>query len=1222
MSAKYLPWKLFTSLVLIGFAIASISVLILYNSTIATETSKLQALSQSHAKLINAAAQFDIRFNINFPVGGSRGATLYQITNSHFEDIGFGKTGEIVVGELNNEKIHFLVPSRNLAGEIPPVDKNTRAAEPMRRALLGMSGSMQASDYQGEHVLAWYEPIPDLNAGLVAKINISEMRSPFIKTALIAFLITVVVSGLSCVTFVMVGIRNSAKEYSLDSGERLIGNRTTILLTLIGCLIFVAGSSATSVIGLVYPTEVERQKGELLSLSAGMASLIDSVANFDSIQKTGSVNSSAAADTISQVVRSVKTNPGFGKTGELVLGALDGAHIEFLLPSRFTGIPSKSISYEDTRAEPMRRALSGKSGVIEGLDYRGERVIAAFQHVRNLNAGFVAKIDIEEIKAPFILTGLLIVSLSIFIIVLGTLLAPHIVDGVVQQSFKQFSIGIASEEGDIKGRRIRRYTPHLLIAFAGFVFLLDYMTPLGVAAGIPYIALIIVGAFFTGEKGILALTFLSTVLVFIGWVIAPNEAAVFWKVLTNRFYAIFTIWLAAIILLRNKKAEASIRQSETRLFTLIESAPDATLIVGKDGRIIFANQQAETLFGYSKFEFHEMTVEALVPTGVAKQHPALREGYFRSSHIRPMGEGTELRAKNASGISFPVEVSLSPVETDEGKVVAASVRDITERKATADTLAERTQELEQKSSLIEAVLGSINQGLIAYDKELMLIVANDQFRKIRNIPEKITQPGSSFADWIKFDTERGEFGDGDPEQIIHDQILQAKAFVSHSFERTRPNGTIMGVEGGPLPNGGFVSTFTDITERKNAETNLRNAYDVISQSIQYASHIQKSILPDDSVFDSACSEHFVLWQPRDVVGGDMYWHRYWGNGNLIILGDCTGHGVPGAFMTLIANGALDDAYMEIPPGDTACLLQRMHQLIQQALGQDKEEGPSDDGLELGACYIPSDRNALNFSGARFSLFVTNFDQVNEIKGDKSGLGYRGISPDVQFTNHSIDLHPDDRFYMTSDGLIDQVGGEKNRGFGKRRFKLLLASMPNVPMARQKEQIIQVLADYQGDQKRRDDVAVLGFGVKARKATATNTPHSAKPLIEFEAQYSVGFDEIDEDHKKLINLINWLNTALQSMEHDEISQAFGELAAYTNWHFRHEERLMQQHQYPELDQHISEHNDLREKVTEIKQEYEGGETEILNGVPQFLKTWIIHHIFETDKKLGRFLAEID
>ena len=282
-----------------------------------------------------------------------------------------------------------------------------------------------------------------------------------------------------------------------------------------------------------------------------------------------------------------------------------------------------------------------------------------------------------------------------------------------------------------------------------------------------------------------------------------------------------------------------------------------------------------------------------------------------------------------------------------------------------------------------------------------------------------------------------------------------------------------GEDGSPLR---MVGTVMDITERKESERKLTDAYEVITSSIQYASRIQRSILPPAETLGSVVSEHFVLWEPRDTVGGDMYWCRNWGGGILVLLGDCTGHGVPGAFMTLIANGALDGAYLEVPPGDAATLLQRMHQLIQLALGQDRSEGDSDDGLEVGACFLQPGRPTLTFAGARFSLFVSEAGEVHETKGDKSGLGYRGIPRDVSFTNQTVDLVPDALYYMTSDGLIDQIGGEKSRSFGKRRFKELLTSVRHMPMDRQRDRIQQMLSDWQGDQRRRDDVSVIGFKI--------------------------------------------------------------------------------------------------------------------------------------------------
>ena len=158
----------------------------------------------------------------------------------------------------------------------------------------------------------------------------------------------------------------------------------------------------------------------------------------------------------------------------------------------------------------------------------------------------------------------------------------------------------------------------------------------------------------------------------------------------------------------------------------------------------------------------------------------------------------------------------------------------------------------------------------------------------------------------------------------------------------------------------FVAVKEDITDQKALQEERDRAYDIIHSSIQYASRIQRSVLPDNTMMEAFFADHFVLWEPRDVVGGDIYWCRPWGEGVLVILADCTGHGVPGAFMTLIATGALDRAQEEVPPGQVCKLVQRMHQMVQLTLGQHLEDGKSDDGLELGACYLDSRPTSMVF----------------------------------------------------------------------------------------------------------------------------------------------------------------------------------------------------------------------------------------------------------------------
>lgn len=250
----------------------------------------------------------------------------------------------------------------------------------------------------------------------------------------------------------------------------------------------------------------------------------------------------------------------------------------------------------------------------------------------------------------------------------------------------------------------------------------------------------------------------------------------------------------------------------------------------------------------------------------------------------------------------------------------------------------------------------------------------------------------------------------------------------------------------------------------------------VHSSIQYASHIQKSLLPPADSFDKIVSEHFVLWEPRDVVGGDIYWCKPWGEGALIILGDCTGHGVPGAFMTMISAGALEIVTREVVPGDVAGFIRLMNRIVQNMLHQDSCEGYSDDGLELGVCYLTGDKSRLFFAGARFELFYTENGVANVIKGTREGIGYRGIPLAQEYAAHEIEVRQDMTFFMTSDGITDQRGGEKGFGFGKNRFKKLIEAAHQFPLAKQRTYISEALITYQGKEKRRDDVSVIGFRI--------------------------------------------------------------------------------------------------------------------------------------------------
>lgn len=284
-----------------------------------------------------------------------------------------------------------------------------------------------------------------------------------------------------------------------------------------------------------------------------------------------------------------------------------------------------------------------------------------------------------------------------------------------------------------------------------------------------------------------------------------------------------------------------------------------------------------------------------------------------------------------------------------------------------------------------------------------------------------------------------------------------------------------------------VGSWSDVTARKIAEQEAQEAGQLILQSLRYASRIQSAILPAREELVSVTADHFLIWEPRDIVGGDFFWFQPTNDGYFIIVGDCTGHGVPGAFMTLIAWGMLDRSLTAAQGNKPSLVLAGLHRGVQSLLGQDRESGETDDGLEAGVCLINPSKREMTFAGARFSLWKPGAEGVIEIKGDRNGLGYRRFPREAAFTDLRMPLDGGDAFYLTTDGLIDQIGGSDRRSFGKRRFRELLEHNQGAPMQEQSVFLRQKFNEFQGKEKRRDDITVLGFvplggGIDARART--------------------------------------------------------------------------------------------------------------------------------------------
>lgn len=247
----------------------------------------------------------------------------------------------------------------------------------------------------------------------------------------------------------------------------------------------------------------------------------------------------------------------------------------------------------------------------------------------------------------------------------------------------------------------------------------------------------------------------------------------------------------------------------------------------------------------------------------------------------------------------------------------------------------------------------------------------------------------------------------------------------------------------------------------------------IMDSIDYAQRIQESILPPSDELNSMFREYFIIWKPRDGVGGDFYWARKIDeNKSLIAVVDCTGHGVPGAFMTMAVNAILNNI-VDVVYDNPAVIIQKLNKRVKETLHRNQVSSMTDDGLDIGICYI-EDKKRVVFAGAKIALDVKRGDQIYHIKGDRKSIGYRRSAPNLEFINHEWEIEDGDIFYLASDGYIDQNGGEKDYSLGHKRFNQIISDQREKSLVQQQQAFEEMLSQYMGDEPQRDDITVIGF----------------------------------------------------------------------------------------------------------------------------------------------------
>jgi phosphoserine phosphatase RsbU/P len=312
--------------------------------------------------------------------------------------------------------------------------------------------------------------------------------------------------------------------------------------------------------------------------------------------------------------------------------------------------------------------------------------------------------------------------------------------------------------------------------------------------------------------------------------------------------------------------------------------------------------------------------------------------------------------------------------------------------------------------------------------------------------------------------------------------------------RTDTNSIIQGFEVGavdyitkPFNKKELLSRVSTHLMLKNARDDIEHYMDeitqkneLLTQSVRYASRIQSAILPTHELMAELLPDYFMLFMPRDIVSGDFYWIKKYDNGILLAVADCTGHGIPGAFMSMLGYTGLNQAVNEYDltkPGD---ILGHVHQFLQHALQKTIHVSPVFDGMDISLCRLDLNNLVAECCGANQSIYLVRKGKLRRVRGDRVTIGE--VENDFpKLTNYEIKLEQGDSLYMLSDGFADQFGGESGLKFSNRRLTDLFIRISSYPCSEQFLILEKAFKEWKDELEQVDDVTIWGVRIPSESS---------------------------------------------------------------------------------------------------------------------------------------------
>lgn len=264
-------------------------------------------------------------------------------------------------------------------------------------------------------------------------------------------------------------------------------------------------------------------------------------------------------------------------------------------------------------------------------------------------------------------------------------------------------------------------------------------------------------------------------------------------------------------------------------------------------------------------------------------------------------------------------------------------------------------------------------------------------------------------------------------------------------------------------------------QTKNQE--LEVLYKHVTDSIKYAKRIQEAILPPDSLVKRLLPNSFVLYKPKDIVSGDFYWMEEKDGKTMFAAVDCTGHGVPGAFMSIVGYNILKHVVTNNNYTTPALILDRLNEGVSETLHHGHQEAQAKDGMDISFCTIDYTKMEIEYAGAYNPLYIVRNGELIQIKANKFPIGLFLGEEKKKFTNHVIQLQKGDCLYIFSDGYADQFGGPNGKKFRANNFRNLLVEISTLPVEKQREILNRTIKEWRGTLDQVDDILVIGVQIR-------------------------------------------------------------------------------------------------------------------------------------------------